>query len=96
LVARELLRGDGTKKDLWCLQVADRWGRILFTVPFSVVDPNLDHLQQETRELVAQTRDARRRLVEQMFWSHQLMAHAHARRRPAKPYLIAESGHHVA
>ena len=97
-VVRELLKGHSGRKALWCLQVGDRQGRILFTLPFSAVDPNLDHLQGETRGLIEQVRESRRRLEETMFRSGQLQAQSQAmqRRKKAGPYLIAESGRRIA
>ena len=94
----ELLKFDEVRKRPWRLNVCDKQGTSFFEVPFSTVDPALDHLQPPTRDLVERLCESRRRLAETMFRSRALMLQAHAIRDNAtrKPYLIAEFGRRVA
>jgi hypothetical protein len=97
-VIRELLRFDEARKRTWRLDVCDKRGTTLFEVPFSTVDPSLDHLQAPTRDLVERVCESRRRLAETLFRLQALRLQA----RPTQdnvargPYLIAESGRRVA
>lgn len=97
-VVRELLKSNETEKRPWCLDVLDGQGQPVFTLQFSSVDPSLDHLPPETRDLVERLSESRRRLAETMFKSKSMIHYQHAReaRRTRKPYLIAKSGRRVA
>lgn len=97
-VIRELLRASETKKRLWRLNVCDQAGQTLFTLGFSAVDPTLDHLQQDTRDLIERLCESRRRLAESLHESKVLMAQSRAieAQLKGKPYLIAKAGQRVA
>jgi hypothetical protein len=103
-VVRELLKGQGTSqgkdpgRKRWCLEVVDGPGRLLFSLPFAAVDPNLDHLAGETRTLIEQAREAQRRLGETMFRSRQLLDQMRSINAPRKatPYLVTEAGRRIA
>jgi hypothetical protein len=97
-VVCELLKFDEARKRTWRLYVCDKRGAALFEVPFSTVDPTLDHLQAPPRDLVEHLCESRRRLAETVFWSRALMLQAHAIRDNAtrRPYLITERGRRIA
>jgi hypothetical protein len=96
-VIRELLKFDEARKRTWRLDVCDKLGATLFEVPFSTVDPTLDHLQAPTRDLVERLCESRRRLAETMFRSQALLqSHPTKNNVTRRPYLIAESGRRVA
>ena len=97
-VVRELLKSNETKKRPWCLDVLDGERRPVFSLQFSTVDPSLDHLSADTRELVERLSESRRRLAETMFRSQTLVHRSRASeaRAKRKPYLIAQSGRRIA
>jgi hypothetical protein len=97
-VVRELLKSNETKKRPWCLDVLDGDGQPVFSLKFSTVDPSLDHLSADTRDLVERLSESRRRLAETVFWSRALVRHSRASEARAmrKPYLIARSGRRIA
>lgn len=97
-VIRELLRANEIKKRPWRLDVCDQKDQTLFTLAFSAVDPSLDHLPRETRDLVESLCESRRRLAETMHVSRGIMARSLAieAQVKGKPYLITKSGERVA
>lgn len=97
-VVRDLLKFDETKKRPWRLDVCDRLGATLIELPFSTVDPALDHLQGPTRDLVERLCESRRRLAETIFRSRSLLLQSRRLQAAAtpRPYLITEAGRRVA
>ncbi len=97
-VIRELLRANEIKKRPWRLDVCDRTGQTHFTLSFSAVDPTLDHLSQDTRELVERLCESRRKLAETVYASRAIIAQSLAieAQLKRKPYLIAKEGQRVA
>ena len=95
-VIRELLKFDEIKKRSWRLDICDATGATLVAVPFSAVDPSLDHLQSGTRDLVDRLCESRRRLAETMFKSRSLLLQSQKPKAARRPYLIAEAGRRVA
>jgi hypothetical protein len=96
-VARELMRHDEVKKRPWRLDVRDHVGTPLFEVAFAAVDPTLDHLEPEFRNLVESLSASRRRLQETIFKSKLLARGAQAAeaRKVRKLYLVAVSGQRI-
>jgi hypothetical protein len=97
VVARELIKCKELKKRDWRLDVRDSHGDLLFVVPFATVDPTLDHLKPELRQLIERLCEAKRSLRETAFSTETLRLHIDAARARSmgKPYLAARLGHRV-
>jgi hypothetical protein len=96
-VAHELMRYTELKKRAWRLDVCDDGGRLILAVPFAEVDPTLDHLGPDLRQLVQRLSESKRCLSETIFNAESLargMRAAEARRH-GKPYIVAHLGRRV-
>lgn len=96
-VARELMRCTERKKRSWRMEVNDGEGNSVLTLPFATVDPTLDHLQPELRQLIERVSESQRQLAETVFSSDTLVYYERATtaRRRGRPYLAARFGQRV-
>jgi|SRR5215472_6318163 len=96
-VARELMRRKEPTKRTWRLDVIDGDGTPMFELPFAKVDPTLDHLAPDLRELVERLSESKRSLSETIFSSESLVLGIRAvdARRKGKPYIAARLGRRV-
>jgi hypothetical protein len=90
-VARELMRQTETKTRHWQLDVSDRQGRVLFHLPFALVDDTIDHLPGPMREQVERLCARQRELAETVYQARLTLLEARAlvARSRGKPYLIS-------
>ena len=92
-------RGDDADGGLhdFTVEVNDGEGNSVLTLPFATVDPTLDHLQPELRQLIERLSESQRQLAETMFSSEALMYYerATAARWSGRPYLAARFGQRV-
>ena len=71
-VAREVMKCDEVNKRSWLLEVLDECGTTVARVPFASVDPTLNHLAPDLRNLVERLAETGARLVKRdsawTFW----------------------------
>jgi hypothetical protein len=96
-VARELLKGKELKNWAWRLDVVDGDGAPVFELPFARVDPTLDHLSPDLRQLVERLAESKRSCSETIFSLESLAFGIRAveARRNGKPYVAARFGRRV-
>jgi len=96
-VARELMRTREVEKRHYRLDVLDKDGGVVAEVPFAAVDPTLDHLRPDLRNLVERMSNTRRELSETLFSSAWLTLELRGMRARSqrKPYLVARNGQRV-
>jgi len=96
-VARELMKCTELAKRAWRLDVCDARGRVVLTVPFAAVDPSLDHLAPDLRQLVERLSESKRCLSETIYGSESLVRGIRAAdaRRHGRPYMATNLGRRV-
>jgi Domain of unknown function (DUF6894) len=96
-LARELMRGNESRKRHWHVVVCDADGNDLFDVPFITADDSIRHLNPESRRLLETMCEQRIALAEALFETRMnvLRARASIARSRAQPYIAAEFGHAV-
>jgi hypothetical protein len=96
-VARELMKNGEPMKRAWRLVVMDGDGTLIFELPFARVDPTLDHLPPDLRQLVEQLAESKHSLLETVFKSESLVLGVRAAdaKRRGKPYVAAWHGRRV-
>ena len=95
-VARELMRSCELEKRHYLLDVCDEEGRVVAEVPFATVDPTLDHLQADLRNLVERLSETRREVGETLFSLQFLTLRLRALRGANwRPHLVAQGGQRI-
>jgi hypothetical protein len=96
-VARQLMKSKELTNRFWRLDVIDGDGAPVFELPFAKVDPTLDHLTPDLRELVEQLAEAQRDLSETIFSAESLVLGIRAAnaKRNGRPYIAARFGRRV-
>ncbi len=96
-VARELMKGDELNKRSWRLDVLDEGSDLVVELPFSRVDPTLDHLSPDLRALIERVCESRRAFQETQSRWDSLLVWIRAMRGglTPRPYLVARDGQRV-
>jgi len=93
-VARELIRKGETEKRHYRLDVYDERG-LVAAVPFATVDPTLDHLSPDLRQVVERTCETRREFAETLSSLESLMLRLRQMRGRSNPRLVAQDGRRI-
>ena len=96
-LAREMMRGNESRKRHWHVMVCDAAGHELFDLPFITIDDSIRHLNQESRHLIEAMCEKRMALAEALFETRMnvLRVRATVARSRARPYIAAEFGHAI-
>jgi hypothetical protein len=96
-LARELMRGNESRKRHWHVVVCDADGHELIDLPFITIDDSIRHLNPESRRLIEAMCEKRMALAEAMFATRMnvLRVRATVARSKARPYIAAEFGHAI-
>jgi hypothetical protein len=92
-VAWELMSGRERETRAWCLEVHEDGAPVL-AIPFASVDPTLDHLERERRQVIEKWYDCRRSLQEAVTTARKTVRESRAAvaRSRGRPYLAAANG----
>jgi hypothetical protein len=93
-VARELIRKSETEKRHCRLDVYDERD-LVAEVPFATVDPTLDHLSLDLRQLVERICETRREFAETLSSLEFLILRLRQMRGLSNPYLVAQDGRQI-
>jgi hypothetical protein len=93
-VARELMRSCELEKRHYRLDVCDEEGCMVAEVPFATVDPTLDHLQPDLRNVVERLSETKREVRETLF-SLDFLTLRLLRGHNRQPYLVTQDGQRI-
>lgn len=94
-IGRELLKADEVNKRCCRLDVFDAQETLVLALPLATVDPTLDHLRPELRELIERVCESRRELLETMFRLDGVVSRASGAGPMTRPYLVARHGQRI-
>ncbi len=96
-VARELMKGDELEKRSWRMDVLDEGRDLVIALPFVRVDPTLDHLRPDLRDLIERLYETRRACEETLlrFDSLELWLRAMRGGLRRRPCLVARNGQRI-
>jgi hypothetical protein len=96
-LARDVMRGNESRKRHWHVVVCDAGGNELFDLPFVSIDESLGHLNPDSRRLIEVMCEKRMALAEALFETRMniLRVRATVARSRSRPYVAAEHGHAV-
>ena len=93
-VARELIRKSEIEERHCRLDVYDESG-LVAEVPFATVDPTLDHLSPDLRQLVERICETRREFAETLSSMEFLVLRLRQMRGLSNPYLVTQDGRQI-
>jgi hypothetical protein len=96
-VVRELMHFREQRTRDWQLDVYETDGAKVFAIPFATLDPTLEHLRPELRDVVEQVCQRRRSLKDTLSAATRIMQEAKSllARSHGRPYLAADQGRRV-